>query len=87
MNVVIAMYMGKTVNSGKPNHFTECSWEKKGKGGKHKAKKAHEVKENESEEEEDDLDALVTDEITVRKISSASEPDAVQVNETQYSKK
>ena len=37
---------------------------------------------NDSEEEEDDFDMIVTDEVTVRNISSASEPDAVQVNET-----
>ena len=50
--------------------------------GKHKAKKAHKVKVNASEEEEDDFAAMVTDEVAVRNISSASEPDAVQVNET-----
>ena len=49
---------------------------------KHKAKKAHEVKLNDSEEEEIDFDAMVTDKVTVRYISSASESDAVQVNET-----
>ena len=66
---------------GKPNHFTECCWEEKGKGqqklsssqskkkpvqqrGKHKERKAHEVKANDSEEEEDDFDVLVTDEVT-----------------------
>ena len=49
---------------------------------KHKAKKAHEVKVNNSEEEEYDFDVLITDEVTVRNISSASEPNAVQVNET-----
>ena len=49
---------------------------------RHKAKKAHEVKLNDFEEEEDDFDAMVTDKLTVRNISSASEPDTVQVNGT-----
>ena len=49
---------------------------------RHKAKKAHKAKVNDSEDEEDDFDALVTDEVRVRNISSASEPDVVQVNRT-----